>query len=78
MNPTKAKWQACKEPKDAGQWITPPVCQGQIVLVSYASGDPEAGVIYRRTWDQSDGERDYAKRLLRDDEDFEPWQTEPA
>ncbi len=68
-------WQSCPEPRDAGQWITPPRCQGQIVLVSYARG--EDGVIYRRTWDQSDGDRGYAKRLLADDEPFEPWQTEP-
>lgn len=69
-------WQTCSEPKDAGQWITPPACGGQIVLVSYAPGDD--GVIFRRTWDQNDGTRTYAKRLLRDGEEFEPWQTEPA
>ncbi len=69
-------WQQCnKEPTDAGQWLTPPACQGQIVLRSYASG--ESGVIYRRVWDQDDGTRTFAKRLLRDDEEFEPWQSEP-
>jgi|HubBroStandDraft_4_1064222.scaffolds.fasta_scaffold00029_7 hypothetical protein len=69
------KWQPCSEPTDHSQWLTPPACQGQIVLVSYASG--EDGVIFRRAWDQSSGKRTYAKRLLADDELFEPWQMEP-
>lgn len=74
---TKATWQKCSDPKgDAGQWNTPPANEGQIVRVSYAIGDE--GVIYRRTWDQCDGSKEYAKRFLRDDEEFEPWQTEPA
>ena len=69
------KWQSCKEPASAGQWNTPPDCQGQIQLVSYASG--EDGVIYRRVWDQSDGSRVYSRRLLGEDELFEPWVREP-
>ena len=72
---TKAKWQTCKEPTDHTQWITPPGCDGQIVLVSYSAG--EDGVIYRRSWDQNSGKRAYSKRLLAEDEAFEPWQTEP-
>lgn len=74
MNATKtAKWTKCKEPRDAGQWHTPPANQGQIVLVQYAAG--EDGVIYRRHWDQSDGSKIYSRRFLADGE--EPWQTEP-
>ncbi len=75
MPTTRTRWQRCKEPTSPGQWNTPPNRQGQIVLVSYAYGDD--GVIFRRTWDQSDGQRTYAKRLLTEGEDFEPWQTEP-
>lgn len=68
-------WTPCKDPGDIGQWITPPKCQGQIVLRSYVAED---GVVYRRTWDQSDGSREYTKRFLGDDEKFEPWNEEPA
>lgn len=75
MSATASKWQKCQEPDDCGQWLTPPKCQGQIVLYSYAPGDE--GVIYMRVWDQGDGTREYYKRLLSDDEAFEPWQTEP-
>lgn len=70
-----ARWQKCKDPGNVDPWNTPPARQGQIVLVSYAGG--EDGVIYRRTWDQSDGTRTYEKRLLAEGEGFEPWQTEP-
>ncbi len=77
MTRTKTRWLPCNDPTaDCGQWITPPQNQGQIVLVSYACGDD--GVIFRRSWDQSDGQRDYAKRFLRDGEAYEPWQSEPA
>ena len=76
----KTDWIKCKEPTDAGQWVTPPNCQGQIVLVSYAQ---DGDVIYRRSWDQNTdrktyGQRTYEKRFLNDDALFEPWQTEPA
>lgn len=76
---TKTKrWAKCGEPKNAGGWQTPPNCQGQIVLVSYAiGGEDEDDTIYRRVWDQSDGTREYAKRRLAKGELFEPWQTEP-
>lgn len=73
----KDDWRPCQEPSDHGQWITPPKCQGQIVLVSYATGGDD-GVIYMRVWDQSDGTREYHNRFLEDDENFEPWNTEPA
>ncbi len=72
-----AGWNDCEEPRDIVQWQTPPNRQGQIVLVSYATGGDNCDVLYRRTWDQSDGTRTYAKRFLRDDESFEPWNTEP-
>lgn len=76
MKAKTANWQPCdatKAPQDG--WHTPRRRDNQIVLVSYASGD--GGVIFRRTWDQDDGSRKYASRLLADDEEFEPWNVEP-
>jgi hypothetical protein len=72
-------WTTCKAPSwaDSVVWHTPPACEGQIVLRQYASSD-DPGVIYRRCWDQSDGSKTYSKRFLADDEEFEPWNGEPA
>lgn len=68
-------WKTCGLPTGAITWHTPPKCQGQMVEVSYASG--EDGLIYRRTWDHSDSTRTYSKHLLDDGESFEPWNVEP-
>ncbi len=67
-------WQQCSEPKDCGQWVTPPASP-ESPQRSYARGDDD--VIYRRVWDQQTGARFYAKRFLEEGEVFEPWQTEP-
>ena len=40
------------------RWTVPPICQGQIVEVSY--GDDYAGGAYRRTYDHSDRTVSYA------------------
>lgn len=69
------KWQKCQEPTDCGQWVSPNAIRG-VIETDYTSGND--GVIYRREWNQQTGERSYAKRLLADDEVFEPWETAPA
>jgi hypothetical protein len=38
-------------------WITPPECQGQIVMVSY--GSDYAGTYYRQVFDRSDNSATY-------------------
>lgn len=57
-------------------WVVPPVCQGQIVEVAYAS-DRECS-LYRRTFDRSDRTTSYERADLDDLEgEFEPWNGEP-
>jgi hypothetical protein len=64
------------------KWICPPACQGQIVVVEYASGLD--GMLYRRITDRSDGSVEYACAEAGDcgceDECscFEPWNFEPT
>ncbi|MFA4945120.1 MAG: hypothetical protein WC789_10530 [Lentisphaeria bacterium] len=67
-------WNPCRDP-GLDSWTVPPAAQGQIVERAYACDD---GRVYRRTTDRGDGSVSYQVRDLRDDEEFEPWQTEPA
>lgn len=61
-----------------GQFITPPECQGQIVVVSYAPGDiDEEGYIIERQHDRSDGSTQYAAYRYPARGAFEPWNDVP-
>lgn len=59
-------------------WIVPPVCQGQIVEVSYACDRNGA---YRRSYDRSDRSTSYAFCAIEDCPDalcdFDPANAEP-
>jgi len=46
------------------RWTTPPVCQGQMVVVEY--GDDHAGGAYRRITDKSDGSTSYEVAEMTD------------
>ncbi len=65
-------------PSPGVEWHTPPVRQGQIVQVSYAS-DPEQECFWCRVVDRSDGESAYAVCPYAEcgDVDWEPWNTDP-
>ena len=58
-----------------GTWICPPECQGQIVIVEYA--DTYNGLVWRRTYDQSDRTETIEVADADDADVFEPWNGEP-
>lgn len=84
-DPTEPAWVAnvrkwwAREGKNGGdgitKWTTPPACQGQIVVVSYAASTEDERV-YRCVYDQSD--RTEAVYVTEETSDFEPWNTEPS
>ena len=58
-----------------GTWHCPPECQGQVVIVEYA--DTFDGLVWRRTYDQSDRSETIEVASADDAETWEPWNGEP-
>jgi hypothetical protein len=73
---TRTEWTLPKAELKELEFVTPPVCQGQIVEVSYAA-HAEYSLFVRRTHDRSDDTTSYAAREWMDGEEADFWNGEP-